>query len=102
MESAAVARVAASAGLPFLVVRAVADHAGMSLPAAVLHALDGRGDVALPRLLGYAIRQPAQFVELARLGRAFGAAAATLRRVRALAGDDLCLQAEANRDHSTY
>jgi hypothetical protein len=40
-------------------------------------------------MLGYAFRDPAQFLELARLGRAFGRAMATLRKVAAIAGPDI-------------
>lgn len=90
MESAAVGRVAASRNLPFVTVRAIADTAAMHLPAAVLHALDSRGEVALPKLLGYSFRHPGQFPELVRLGRAFDATMTTLRRVRNLAGPNFC------------
>lgn len=91
MESVAVARVAHRHQRPFMAIRAVADSAGMNLPRAVLRSLDDRGDVALTKLLLHATRQPGQFVELARLGRAFAAATATLRRVRDLAGHDFAL-----------
>lgn len=43
MESGAVARVAAQAGVPLLVLRAVADPAGQAVPAAALRCLDGQG-----------------------------------------------------------
>jgi adenosylhomocysteine nucleosidase len=89
MESAAVARVAQAHRRPFLAVRAVADSAAMALPAAVRVALNPRGDVRLAKLLSYSLRHPVQFIELARLGRAFGAAMATLRRVHDIAGSDL-------------
>jgi adenosylhomocysteine nucleosidase len=89
MESAAVARLARSRNLPFLAVRAIADPATMSLPEAVALALDDRGGVHLGKLLGHALRHPAEFVRLARLGRAFGAAVDTLRRARRTAGPDL-------------
>jgi adenosylhomocysteine nucleosidase len=90
MESAAIARLAHAHGLPFLAVRAVADTAAMKLPDAVIIALNPRGDVRLRKLLGYSVRHPAQFIELARLGRAFGAAMATLRHARSLTGNDCC------------
>jgi adenosylhomocysteine nucleosidase len=91
MESAAIARTAATRGLPLLAVRAIADSAAMALPEAVVVALSPRGDVRLPKLLSYSFRHPAQFIELARLGRAFRAAMTTLRRVRALTGTNSCL-----------
>lgn len=90
MESAALARVARAAGLPFLAVRAIADTSAMAMPAAVLVALNPRGDVRLGKLLGHLARHPAQVGELIRLGRAFGTAVGTLRRVRQLAGTDFC------------
>jgi adenosylhomocysteine nucleosidase len=90
MESAAVARVAQAHGLPFLAVRAVADTAAMAMPAAVLVSLNPRGDVRPGKLLAHLARHPAQVSELIRLGRAFGAAVGTLRRVRQVAGTDFC------------
>lgn len=90
MESAAIARTAAEASLPFLAIRAIADSAVMTLPEAVIAALTPRGSARLGKLLGYSLRHPAQFIELARLGRAFGAAMATLRQVREIAGTDAC------------
>jgi len=98
MESSALARVARDAGLPFLAVRAVADHARMGLPDCVTAALDGRGAVHLPTLLGHALRRPTQFVHLIRLGWAFGAAMRTLRLAAQLAGPDFLLTPPA-ADH---
>jgi adenosylhomocysteine nucleosidase len=89
MESAAVAAAAESSGLPFLAVRAVADSASMKLPRSVLVAIDARGAVSLPKLLSYSLVHPAEFVELARLGRAFGAAMKTLGLVADGLGPDL-------------
>lgn len=45
MESGAVAKVAAGAGLPFLALRAIADPAGRSLPQATLRVVDGQGRI---------------------------------------------------------
>jgi len=91
MESAAVASVAEARGLPFLAVRAIADPACMSLPRSVTVAVDERGDVNLPKLLRHALSHPAEFVALARLGKAFNAAANTLRRTVHLLGSDFLL-----------
>jgi adenosylhomocysteine nucleosidase len=88
MESAAAARAAQAAGIPFLAVRAIADTSAMKLPDAVMAALNPRGDVRLGALLGHTLRHPGQIAELIRLGRAFGAAMATLRAASALAGGD--------------
>lgn len=89
MESAAVARVAADAGLPFIAVRAVADTADSSLPALVGNATDDRGEVRLPALLGQLCLHPGQLPALLRLKKDFDAAMATLRAVVGVAGADL-------------
>lgn len=86
MESAAIARAARASGLPFLAVRAIADHAAMNLPAAVLKALNPRGDVRMGVLLAHIARRPREIPELMALGRAFGAAMRTLGEVRVAAG----------------
>ena len=88
MESVAIGRVAEAQGLPFLVVRAIADHAEMDFPQAVIRALNPRGDVRLPALLGQLARHPAELGALMALGRAFGAAMNTLHHVRSAAGAD--------------
>ncbi|MGX2041255.1 phosphorylase family protein [Methylocaldum sp. MU1018] len=91
MESAAVAAAARARGVPFLAIRAIADPAGMTLPRSVAVAVDERGDVSLSKLLKYASRHPGEFVALARLGKAFDAAANTLRRTARLLGPDFRL-----------
>ncbi len=86
MESAALAAAARGAGARFLVVRAVADPAAWTLPAAVAGALDARGRVRTARVLRGVVFRPRQWAALLRLARAFAAARATLARVSALAG----------------
>ncbi|CAL1239335.1 phosphorylase [Candidatus Methylocalor cossyra] len=86
MESAAVARVAAAAGVPFLALRAVADSAAMALPPAVVRALDRRGTVRPGAFLGQLLRHPGQLLPVLQLGLAFSAANTSLRRARELAG----------------
>lgn len=96
MESASVASVAKARGLPFLAVRAIADPARMSLPDSVTIAMDERGDVKLPKLLRHALAHPADFIALARLGKAFYAATDTLRRTALILGTDLSLKPSAD------
>lgn len=100
MESAAVASVATTYGLPFLAIRAIADSADMNLPNAVTAAVDSRGDVKLPTLLSHALAHPAEFVALASLGKAFYAAANTLRRAAHRLGPDLSLTPSADGEFS--
>jgi adenosylhomocysteine nucleosidase len=80
LESGGVARVAAGAGLPFAVLRAVADAAARDLPAAALVGLDARGGVALGAVLASLWREPGQ------LARLLGTAGDTRGALRALAG----------------
>lgn len=79
MESAAIAKVAQQANLPYLVLRAIADPASMSLPQAVVVALDDQGQVRLGRLLRHLLLRPWQIPSLIRLGMHFAAARRTLK-----------------------
>lgn len=74
MESGAVARVAADRGLPFAVLRAVADPAGRDLPPAALLALDGGGRIGFLRVLGSVFGNPGQLPGLLALARDAAAA----------------------------
>jgi adenosylhomocysteine nucleosidase len=88
MESAAVARIAEAMGLPFLVIRSVADPASLDFPPTLLAALNPRGDVKMSRLLGGLALKPKAIPELMALGRHFNQAMATLTDVRARLNDD--------------
>ncbi|MDF9391453.1 MULTISPECIES: phosphorylase [Methylococcus] len=79
MESGAVIRTAAVLGVPALVIRAVADEAGMAIPRSVLDALDPHGNTRLPKLFANLVRRPSDVPALLRLAVAFKAASATLR-----------------------
>lgn len=81
MESGAVAKVANEANLPCLVLRAVADPASMSLPDAVVAALDDQGQVRLSKLLAHLLLHPWEVSGLIRLGWHFYAARKTLKSV---------------------
>jgi hopanoid-associated phosphorylase len=86
MESHAVARAAAAAGRPFLVIRAVADPAGRALPAAALVAVAPDGGTRLAALLLALARRPAELAQLVRLARDGSAAFAALGGVGARLG----------------
>jgi len=81
MESAAIGRVAAQAGIPFMVIRAVADTADEGLPACVAQTLDHQGQLQIRRMLPVLMRQPGLWPQLIRLGRHFHAATRTLTLV---------------------
>jgi len=79
LESHIVARAAAEAGLPFLVVRAIADPAECDLPEAALIPLRPDGTPDLPRIIAATLRQPRQIPALIRLGGHTSRALAALR-----------------------
>jgi adenosylhomocysteine nucleosidase len=78
LESHHVARAAVESGLPFLVLRAVADPAERALPPAALIELDASGRPALAAVLLSLARHPAQLPSLLRV------ASDTRRALRAL------------------
>lgn len=83
MESAAIAAVAKTASLPFMVIRAIADTADMALPSSVIHATNAQGFVSIPKLLMHTAFRPAEWKELKQLNTAFSAAHKTLGIVTA-------------------
>jgi len=87
MESAALAKLAWEAAVPFVVVRAVSDTARMSIPGSVTHAMDPAGRIRLLRLLSGLLGQPKDMVALILLARGFRAAAAALATFAGSAGN---------------
>jgi adenosylhomocysteine nucleosidase len=82
LESGVVAQIAARAGLPFTVLRAVCDPADMRLPPAALIALGSDGRISIRAVASSLLREPSQIFDLIALGRAAAAArAALVRRV---------------------
>ena len=81
MESHAVARVAASAGLPVAAIRVIVDPAERSLPSALLSALPPEGEPRAGRILVESLRRPADLPALARLSWDYRRALRSLRRV---------------------
>jgi adenosylhomocysteine nucleosidase len=78
LESDVVARIAASAGIPFVVVRTIADTAHRELPPAALIPLAGDGTPNLARVLACVMRRPRQLAALFGLARETRAALAAL------------------------
>lgn len=91
MESAAIARVAHRHGLPLLVVRSVVDPLELTMPAIVTDHVDDSGRVPLAPLLRGLLQRPGELRTLLQLARGFRASMASLRTVRACAGDNLLL-----------
>lgn len=69
LESDVVARIAAQAGIPFLVARTIADTAFRELPPAALIPLSEAGTPKLALVLASVLRRPAQIRPLIRLAR---------------------------------
>jgi hopanoid-associated phosphorylase len=80
MESAIVARAAETSGIPFLVLRTIADPATRALPPAALIPLAQDGTPVLTRVLREVLRRPRQIAAL------FGLARETRQALLALAG----------------
>lgn len=80
MESAGVARVAAEAGVPWLVVRAVGDTADQVIPKAATEICDDLGRLKIGAVAGLAFR-PGLWPGLISLGRASAAAGRSMRKV---------------------
>ncbi|RFB76422.1 phosphorylase family protein [Methylovirgula sp. 4M-Z18] len=89
MESHVVAEVARVHGLPFVVIRAVADTAQSTLPSAALIQLrsDGRPDIG--RILIDLVKHPGQMGEIVNLARLSRSAATSLGRVCQMLGPGL-------------
>jgi adenosylhomocysteine nucleosidase len=86
LESHLVARAALTAGIPFLVLRAVADPARRCLPPAALVGLDAEGHVALGAALASLWRRPAQLPALVRIAFETRNALRALRRAAPVLG----------------
>jgi adenosylhomocysteine nucleosidase len=90
LESGAVARVAASHGIPFAVLRAICDPADRVLPPAALVALDPRGGIRAWRLFASIAAHPMQLAALVVLAADAAMArrslAACVRRTAPAAG----------------
>ncbi|MGH6886359.1 MAG: purine phosphorylase [Geminicoccales bacterium] len=91
MESHAIAEAARQAGLTFIVIRAVADPAGRTLPDAAGRALSPVGGVRPLAVARSLLDRPDDLPALLALWRQSARAHATLRRVALLAGSALDL-----------
>ena len=80
LESAIVARAAEAAGIPFLVLRTIADPSTRELPPAALIPLAENGTPAIIRVAAEVLRRPRQIASL------FGLARETHQALSALAG----------------
>ena len=86
MESAAIARAAKQADLPFLVTRVIADTLDMRIPDTLIDVLDPYGRPHLGRLFMNLLRHPGQLRLLMQLRNGFHRAQRILTQVRQLGG----------------
>lgn len=86
MESHGVGRVAVANGVPFLVVRAVADPRDRTVPPWVTASIDVDGSIRFGVVAAALLTRPWDVARLLRLGVDGRAGLATLRRVAAAAG----------------
>ena len=89
MESAAIATVAAQAGVPFIAIRAISDTVDASLPLTAFKAFDKFGRLNRWRLLRGLMQHPEDILAWMRLNRQLHAALSTLVAVTHMAGDSL-------------
>ena len=89
MESHIAARIAHAHGLPFVVLRAVADTATRALPPAALVAMRDEGGIDLVAVLRSIAMRPGQLAGLLGVARDTRAALRSLDRGRRLLGDRL-------------
>jgi hopanoid-associated phosphorylase len=85
LESTVVAQAAARAGLPFIVIRAIADPAERDLPAAAYVRLTPDGAPNLGKILASVLGEPGQIAALIRLARDTSLALRALNRAVAAA-----------------
>ncbi len=98
MESAAVAAVAQEAGVPFMVVRAVADAMDTTIPKSTLNAFDAFGRLSFLKLIQGFAGHPTELLALVRIGRDYRAAQKTLAAVARLAGKNLLVPQPATKE----
>jgi hypothetical protein len=69
MEGAIVRRLAESAGLPMLHIRAISDSAAEALPERMVNWIDDLGEPQFPRIAADMLRYPSQISTMMRLGK---------------------------------
>jgi adenosylhomocysteine nucleosidase len=89
MESHEVATVAAASGLPFLVIRALADPHDQVIPQVAREALRPDGRIRVQATFGGLLRRPSELIALFRLARQSVLALVCLRRGVRIAGPRL-------------
>lgn len=89
MESGAMARMAAAKGVPFAVLRAVADPADRALPLSALAGLDAKGNTRPLAVMRQLLARPGDLPGLIRVGRDSQTALSALRHALQVVGPTL-------------
>lgn len=89
MESHVVAQIAAERGLPFAVLRVIADPSTLSLPPAAVNGLNPDGSPNIPAVLTSLATQPGQLWDIIRIAGATRRAMKSLLRCHRLLGPGL-------------
>jgi hopanoid-associated phosphorylase len=89
MESHVVAQMAAERGLPFAVLRVIADPSTLSLPPAAVNGLNPDGSPNIPAVLKSLATQPSQLWDIIRIAGATRRAMKSLLRCHRLLGPGL-------------
>jgi len=92
MESAAVARVASEAGLPFFGLRAICDPAEKTVPSELYEVLDSGGKIRPGIIAMSLIRRPALVFDMWAMGRLFASARNALKQAWQVAVHSRLLQ----------
>jgi adenosylhomocysteine nucleosidase len=95
MESAAIAAVAATAGIPWIALRVLVDSVDVIVPRAVTAAIDSSGRFEMARFVGALIRHPMDVMSLPSLASAYRRAMRTLTAVARTADEGLCVSSES-------
>jgi adenosylhomocysteine nucleosidase len=95
MESAAVATVAAAAGIPWVALRVLVDTVDVIVPLAVAAAIDSSGRFEMGRFFRALLRHPMDLASLPSLASAYRRAMRTLAMVARTADDGLLVNGEA-------
>ena len=98
MESAAVGRAGAAAGVPWVVVRAIADTADVCVPLSFGFAIDHSGRLRPLRFAAGLVRHPSDLAAIPALARGFRLALRALRDVARSAGPTLLAPLDDGRD----
>ncbi|TXK96277.1 phosphorylase [Methylococcaceae bacterium HT1] len=81
METAALARIANQAQIPFIAIRSIVDSAQLDLPEAINYAMNDAGGISISKLMLYLVRHPGNLPRLINTALCFNKASKTLKHL---------------------